>query len=144
MDDTIELGASQPDLGAQIDPKEWVIKSHLILGGVTYSRGESVPPMTLGEAERFRVLGQLLRVGGEQSAEPQRRRPESAEEYLGATDEGVLRRLLDFEPPLETVVRMEELVRMMGRSRLLLTTLQVIIQRERAARISDATAARLG
>lgn len=104
------------------DTSEWVIVGQVTVGGMTYSRGEDLPPaVELDELLRLQQGGQIIRRGDAQREYV----PSTAEEYLRATDIVVLANILKNVPPVSVLREIESVA--VDRNPVLIGALRVAI-----------------
>jgi hypothetical protein len=103
-------------------PEDYMIVGSISIAGITYSRGESLPP-TVREADIERLLdsGELLKKG-DSPAVP---RPGSAQDYLRGTDVIVLQSITTHRPNAAVLHEMAEMARQANRSPVLVGALEV-------------------
>lgn len=122
--ETIPAVVSAP----MITPSEWWIVRSFVHGGITYSQGESVPLMTVAQADDLARSGVIIRMDG-LAHQPRdlARRPESAQEFLQATDVMVLRKIRAFRPTVRELREIEQLAVHGGRSAVLIEALKTLL-----------------
>lgn len=105
-------------------PEDWIIVDSVSVAGVTYSRGSLLPATLSPEvADQLVATGKLIKQG---SALPGAV-PNTAEEYLRATDFMVLDNIATHHPDLGTLRTMEALARQGTRNPLLISALHIAV-----------------
>lgn len=113
-----------------INMREWCVLTQLTYNGVTYGRGEQLPAMSEEDLLGFEAKGVLVRVRPDGTmtpppTSPTPPAPATAEEYLRARDDIVLRHILKYRPKATLLVEMERLARFSKRSQTLVLALVI-------------------
>jgi hypothetical protein len=124
----------------RIDPASWCVVGTLSHRGVTYGRNETLPDLTLAEAERYEAAGTLVRLNADGTIATDERpyHPQSAEEYLSAPDLEVLQHCAMFRPPVRMLKAMAARCETDMRSKVLQAALLLVVDYAEAARARPA------